>query len=81
MEKPFKQKENIDDEACTFILSVGSLNFSDTHTHTHNYREKTSEHSPREAKALLAKLVQKRDFTKCKCTKNNTCDSKYPLCS
>lgn len=39
MEKPFKQKENIDDEACTFILSVGSLNFSDTHTHTQLQRE------------------------------------------
>lgn len=50
------------DKDCTPSFSVGSLNFFDIKICI----DKTREQSPREPKAPLAKLVQRRDFTKCK---------------
>ena len=35
--KPSEQKESLNDKGRTFVLSVGSLNFSHTHTHTHTH--------------------------------------------
>ena len=63
MEKPSEKRERVNGKVCTFILSVGSLNYFDRKNPTYIADQRTITRKP---KALLTKLVQRRDFTKCK---------------